>query len=133
MYAEWVRELGGLPYPAKMGELDEKPSEATDYPAVQLFLERAWRVRSDYIPSAGDLPAIIRLCQLFDGAPLGLELAAAGLRVMPCSEIVHRSKRILISYLHHCVMCQCGIAVLETRLIILGICCLLRSGVYLVS
>ena len=56
MYAEWVRELGGLPYPAKMGEFGDKPSEATDYPAVQLFLERAWCVRSDYIPSGAICP-----------------------------------------------------------------------------
>ena len=74
-------ELSGLPYPK-----DFEP-DWQDYPAVELFLDRAKRSRADYHVKAADIPHLLKICRFVDGLPLGLELAAAGLRFYSCEEI----------------------------------------------
>jgi predicted ATPase/DNA-binding SARP family transcriptional activator len=83
---EQVLDLGGLPYPP-MGTDEEI---AFSYGSIQLFFQHAERVRQDYSPSPEDLRAIIQLCKLLDGMPLGIELAAAGVRYFPPREILHQ-------------------------------------------
>jgi predicted ATPase/DNA-binding CsgD family transcriptional regulator len=77
---EWVLDVGGLPFPEQDtgGSLD-------DYSAVQLFVQSARR--AGYTPADADLPSIIHICQLVEGIPLAIELAAAWVRVMPCVEV----------------------------------------------
>ncbi|MEW5872651.1 MAG: diguanylate cyclase [Chloroflexota bacterium] len=45
--------------------------------AVQLFLGSARRARADFVMTAENAPAVVRICELVEGMPLGLELAAA--------------------------------------------------------
>lgn len=45
--------------------------------AVQLFLQSVRRLRPDFALSNATLPALLRICQLVQGMPLGLEMAAA--------------------------------------------------------
>ncbi len=78
--SEWVYEVRGLPYPPP----DQPPQRS---PAAELFYLLAQRVQPHFTPSAEDWSAIGQICRLLSGLPLGLELAAALLRVMSCQEI----------------------------------------------
>lgn len=73
----WERPfpLTGLPYPQ-----DNKTNDHT-FSAPQLFLQAAKQARPDFQPSAADQQAIIQICQLVEGMPLALELAAMWMRV----------------------------------------------------
>jgi predicted ATPase/DNA-binding CsgD family transcriptional regulator len=64
------------------------------YDAVQLFVQHARRVKRSYSPEE-DWGEIARLYQLVQGMPLGIELAASWVRVMPCHEIVAEIERNL--------------------------------------
>lgn len=69
------------------------PSTATlpdvlSYSAVQLFVETARRVRPKFTATATNAQAIVRICQLVGGMPLGIILAAAWVEVLSCDEIV---------------------------------------------
>ncbi len=79
---EWVLELRGLRCP----ETADLP-DVTDYGAVRLFIERAQRINHAFAPAAGDMAAIVRICRLVEGMPLGLELAAAWTKLLSCREI----------------------------------------------
>src|SRR5512139_363316 len=48
-----------------------------------------------YVVTPSDLPAITRICQLVEGLPLGLELAAAWVRMMPVDEIAREIEQNL--------------------------------------
>lgn len=54
-----------------------------NYPAVNLFLQRAVNADPAFSPSAVELEAIAEICQRVDGLPLAIELAAARVRVLP--------------------------------------------------
>jgi len=79
---EWIRPLQGLKYP--QAELSQ-PIDA--YSAVQLFAERARRVRANFSPSQ-ERDCVAQICRLVQGMPLALELAAAWLKTLACAEIV---------------------------------------------
>jgi len=58
--------------------------------AEQLFLQSARRVEPLFAPSPEELSTIARICMLVDGLPLGIELAAAWVRTLPCVTIAAR-------------------------------------------
>lgn len=58
------------------------------YGALQLFQQSAQRVRADFALSSDTLPQAIRICQLVQGMPLGIELATAWLEMMSLDEII---------------------------------------------
>ncbi|MER3554572.1 MAG: diguanylate cyclase [Meiothermus sp.] len=76
---EWVYELGGLG--ASPG-VDPRASGA-----MRLLLQAARRVEPNLELGGGELKAAERICRLVEGMPLGLELAAAWVKVLPLSEI----------------------------------------------
>ncbi len=79
---EWVLELRGLRCP-ETADVEE----VTGYGAVRLFIERAQRTNHAFAPAAEDMAAIVRICRLVEGMPLGLELAAAWTKLLSCQEI----------------------------------------------
>jgi predicted ATPase/two-component SAPR family response regulator len=79
---EWVFVLQGLSFPEDT--LDKEPDR---FAAVQLFLSSAHRIDSGFIPFDGEDSSIVRICQLLQGVPLAIELAAAWTRVMAPREI----------------------------------------------
>ncbi|GGO41401.1 ATP-binding protein [Deinococcus humi] len=81
---EWLLPIGGLDYPATA---DFGPTHSRHFDAVQLFVERAGRVRPDFAVGDADLPHVLAICQLVDGSPLGLELAAVWARVLTLEDI----------------------------------------------
>jgi predicted ATPase/DNA-binding CsgD family transcriptional regulator len=83
---EWVFDVQGLNYPVvRSGE--PKRVDLADYEAGQLFLQTARRARSGFEPDTEDQTYIARICQLVGGMPLGIELAASWVRLLPCAEI----------------------------------------------
>jgi predicted ATPase/transcriptional regulator with XRE-family HTH domain len=84
---EWTFEVPGLPLPSAEG----KDLESTS--AVALFLQRARQLKLDYRPTADDLASITRICQLVEGLPLGLELAAGWVKMLSAHEIAREIER----------------------------------------
>ncbi|HYO87347.1 MAG TPA: BTAD domain-containing putative transcriptional regulator, partial [Candidatus Limnocylindrales bacterium] len=78
---EWHFMLGGMDVPA--GSDDEAPES---YSGVSLFIERARRVHHSF-SFAEDPAGVVQICQRVAGMPLGIEIAAAWVRAMPCAEI----------------------------------------------
>ena len=89
---EWLFDLSGLAYPK---DLNLSLQEARYFDAVQLFLKRASRVRPDLQLNDDILPDVIEICQLVEGFPLALELAAVWLRAMSCAETAEALRRNL--------------------------------------
>lgn len=78
---EWQFTLTGMEVPASATV--EQPAA---YGSVRLFVERARHVAPGF--SFADDPAgVIRICERVEGMPLGIELAAAWLRVLPLDTI----------------------------------------------
>ncbi|HEU5098232.1 MAG TPA: AAA family ATPase, partial [Roseiflexaceae bacterium] len=75
---EWLYPVPGLAYP------QAKAADApADYAAVQLFADRARRVRRDFA-LAEQYAGVARTCQLVEGLPLALELAATWTKTLRC-------------------------------------------------
>ena len=74
---ERVLEVGGLSYPA--GEAD---ADIESYSAIELFVQHAERVKAGFRLDDAQRGAVVRICQLVGGMPLGIELAAAWLRAL---------------------------------------------------
>ena len=80
---EWVVPIDGMAYPL------EDTNNAMEYSAVQLFVACARRVRPRF-SFDDERKAVIQICQLVEGMPLSIELAATWLRIIPASEIVQQ-------------------------------------------
>jgi predicted ATPase/DNA-binding XRE family transcriptional regulator len=88
LQGEWVYEVRGLPIPES--RYAEGSAQNT---SVELFLQRARRAHVGFNATPEDYPAIVRICQLVDGMPLGIELAAAWVRTLACDEIAQEIER----------------------------------------
>jgi transcriptional regulator with XRE-family HTH domain len=89
---EWVYDLQGMTFPETNADQTSKVSKTfevleNDYSALQLFEQRARQAQATF-DLAAEYPAVVRICQLVDGMPLGLELAASWINLMSCWEIV---------------------------------------------
>jgi predicted ATPase/DNA-binding XRE family transcriptional regulator len=91
---EWVFEVQGLPVPESI-----YAEESARDTSVELFLQRARRAHVGFNARPGDYPAIVRICRLVEGNPLGIELAAAWVRTLSCTEIAQEIERGL-DFLH---------------------------------
>src|SRR4051812_42036887 len=91
---EWVYPLQGLPYPNAPAVLGEEWATLTHYSAVQLFVERARRVRRGFSLEA-EAADIVTICQMVEGMPLALELAAAWTQSLTCRTIADEIRRNL--------------------------------------
>jgi predicted ATPase/DNA-binding SARP family transcriptional activator len=88
---EWFHPLEGLSFPA---EGDDSPTVAqlAGFDAVGLFEQHARRVRTDFVLSRERAP-VVRLCQLVEGMPLAIELAASWLKVLSADQVVAALER----------------------------------------
>ncbi len=68
--------------------------------AVLLFLERAQQISPDFVLNEQNKAAVVRVCRLVNGMPLGIELAAAWVRVLSCNEIADEMTRSLDFLVH---------------------------------
>ena len=86
---EWRYPLDGLRRP---GSPSPERSEVAD--AVALFVERARRARADFSLEA-EYDGVARICDLTEGLPLAIELAAAWVTALPCAAIAAEIERDL--------------------------------------
>ena len=86
---EWVLEIMGLSYPGHQAH-----ETIPHYAAVQLFVKVAERV-GHFTPAESDWPAIALICQRLEGMPLGIEMAAAWVKMLSCQEIAAEITRDL--------------------------------------
>jgi predicted ATPase/transcriptional regulator with XRE-family HTH domain len=61
-----------------------------NFPAIQLFVQRAQQVRPEFTLNDENSDAVVRICTYLDGLPLAIELAAARVKLLPPSRIVPR-------------------------------------------
>jgi predicted ATPase len=93
--AEQRFEVSPLSVPGP-GELDDVASIA-GHAAVQLFVERARAVRSSFELDQTTASAVGTICRTLDGLPLGIELAAARVRLFPPLAILdHLTPRLAL-------------------------------------
>ena len=80
---EHVLAVAPFPCPQDILDLDELQTR----PSIQLFLNRAQAVRSDFRLTPRNAPLLAGLCGDLDGLPLALELAAARIGTFSLSEM----------------------------------------------
>jgi predicted ATPase/DNA-binding SARP family transcriptional activator len=83
---EHVLPVSGMAYPDDL-------ENVASYSAVQLFLNSARRARLGFEPAADDWAAIARVCQLVEGMPLGILLAASWAGMLAPAEIAEEMAR----------------------------------------
>src|SRR5262249_42289514 len=90
LQAEWLFDVEGLSYPLGDPHGWSAPQSLEDmasYSAVQLFAQRAMQVQPGLPLPESTLMPVVRICQHVAGMPLAIELAAAGVRTLPITEI----------------------------------------------
>ncbi|GAB4109685.1 MAG: hypothetical protein Fur005_04490 [Roseiflexaceae bacterium] len=92
LQAEWVVDLAGLAYPPAARTV----SAAIDrYDAVVLFRTRAQQVQHEFSLTPQNRQAVMTICQLLEGWPLGIELAAGWVRSLSCHDIAEQIRQDL--------------------------------------
>jgi predicted ATPase/DNA-binding SARP family transcriptional activator len=93
LHGEWFHPLQGLSYPtSEVLEAEEGTLSLGGYEAVALFVQSARRAQPDFSLS-GDERSVLRICQLVEGIPLAIELAAAWLRALSAIKIAEELER----------------------------------------
>lgn len=90
LQAEWLFVLQGLPVPPF-----DQVQQAEEYGAVKLFVRSAGQAQVGFKLSAEERPWVVRICQLVEGMPLAIELAAVWVRLLSCREIAQEIERTL--------------------------------------
>lgn len=93
---EWALRLTGLQLPA---EGASTVAEAESSAAIQCFLQSAQRVAPSFRLSPENLSHVTRVCRLVEGLPLGIELAAAWVRLYGPQQIADQIENSL-DFLH---------------------------------
>jgi predicted ATPase len=76
--------------PLATPELPGTPESLVEFPAVQLFLDRAQRIQPDFQVTLRNASALGTLCLRLEGLPLALELAAAWVQTLSPAQILER-------------------------------------------
>jgi predicted ATPase/DNA-binding SARP family transcriptional activator len=76
--------------PLSFPPLESPPKRIVDYPAIQLFVERASHAQPSFHLTAENIPEITEICRELEGIPLAIELAAARARVISLDQIAKR-------------------------------------------
>lgn len=93
---EWLYPVAGLQTPDQLPTIP--PEDALQwlerYSAIQLFVQRARQVDPTFTLATAATP-VVRICQLTEGMPLGIELAASWLKTLSCTTIADEMARSL--------------------------------------
>jgi DNA-binding SARP family transcriptional activator/predicted ATPase len=81
LYEEQAYPIQGLAFP------DHEGADAAEYAAAHLFLQASHRIRPGFELGADDLAPLARVCRLFEGMPLALELAAGWVDTLSLPDI----------------------------------------------
>ncbi|MFP4345619.1 MAG: AfsR/SARP family transcriptional regulator [Anaerolineales bacterium] len=83
LHGEWVYELAGMRLPESVNV-----EGWADYGALQLFVQSAQRAAGHFELTDENRAAVVRICRLVEGVPLGIELAASWVRLLAPQEII---------------------------------------------
>jgi len=89
---EWVYSVNGMALPPVSGDqmLASTVPDLAQFEqsnAVALFVRRAQQVHSSFILAPENVHIVAQICHTLGGLPLGIELAAAWVRILSCQEI----------------------------------------------
>lgn len=90
LQGEWTFNVHGLEYPENGGLAGEAAGSA-----VELFIERARLADSGYSLRDEERGDVVRICQLVEGVPLGIELASAWTSMLSSKEIAEEIEKNL--------------------------------------
>jgi predicted ATPase len=82
LQSETILIVGGMDNPDQV-----ESEDPLNYDAISLFVQSARKVRPGYDPSPDELVQIVEICQIVQGMPLAIELAAAWLYILNVDEI----------------------------------------------
>ncbi|HET9908804.1 MAG TPA: helix-turn-helix domain-containing protein, partial [Anaerolineales bacterium] len=85
---EWLYPIPAFDIPTESEAIDL--DNASDFPALMLFVERARAVRPDFKLTADNIQTIAAICAHLDGLPLVIELIAARMRLMSPAALLER-------------------------------------------
>lgn len=88
---EYVVRLQPLPVPRDVSDLDALYQQ----PGVRAFVEHARRRRADFALTEADAGDVVEVLRRLDGLPLGIELAARQVALMPLRAVRERLDRAL--------------------------------------
>lgn len=91
---EWLYQVQGLSFPPLAQTSLPEADDPKPYSAIQLFVDRALRVRRDF-SLEDEYNEVVRICQLVEGLPLALELAASWVKTLSCQMIAAEIQRNL--------------------------------------
>jgi predicted ATPase/DNA-binding winged helix-turn-helix (wHTH) protein len=86
---EVVHRLAPLDYPPPAGTVTTA-QQALEYPAVQLFVERAAECLEGYVLTDADAGAVAEICRRLEGVALAIELAAMRIDAFGARELAAR-------------------------------------------
>jgi predicted ATPase/DNA-binding SARP family transcriptional activator/Tfp pilus assembly protein PilF len=90
LHEEWVYEVDGLAHPT-----DPAAEDIQGYSAIALFVQTARRAQRKFLLTEQESPHVVRICQMVEGMPLAVELAAAWTPVRTCEEMARGLERNL--------------------------------------
>ena len=85
---EWLYPVPAFDIPKERDTIDL--NNASDFPALVLFAERARAVRPDFSLQPENIQAVSSICAQLDGLPLAIELIAARMRLMSPQALLER-------------------------------------------
>ncbi len=91
----WEHQLPVHPLPTPDPQRLPAAAQLADYPAVELFIDRARAVRPGFALDEHNAPAVAEICRRLDGLPLAIELAAARINVLSPQAMLDRLDRQL--------------------------------------
>ncbi|MBI4675460.1 MAG: tetratricopeptide repeat protein [Chloroflexi bacterium] len=86
--SEWVMALEGIAYPRA-----HERANALAFDAVRMFAERAQQTYPAFALDETTASCVARVCELVEGLPLGIELAAAWTSQFTCEELAREIER----------------------------------------
>ncbi|HJS29949.1 MAG TPA: BTAD domain-containing putative transcriptional regulator, partial [Anaerolineales bacterium] len=89
LQGEQLYPVGGMSLPDafEVSGWDTPIEQAESFSGVQLFIDRARRVQPEFTLTRENLTSVLEIGRLVQGMPLGLELAAAWVELLPPEEI----------------------------------------------
>lgn len=99
---EWLYPVDGLAFPGAPGG-ERWEHEVAGSPAVRLFVERARQLVPGF-SLHDNQAAVVEICQLVDGLPLAIEMAASWTKTLRCGEIaaeIRHNLNLLTTTLRH--------------------------------
>lgn len=86
IYGEHRFEVRPLAYPPT-GHGDASPDTLREFPAVELFEQRAMAIAPAFRLSEGNAHDVVQICRMLDGLPLAIEMAASQVSMVPVRKL----------------------------------------------